>query len=58
MRKSVLAILGVSCIALATTGCTIVNPDVGHEAVLVHRDVILYANRQFATFVGVDRIEW
>jgi diguanylate cyclase (GGDEF)-like protein/PAS domain S-box-containing protein len=28
-----------------------------HEAVLVHRDVILYANRQFATFVGVDRIE-
>ena len=28
-----------------------------HEAVLVHRDVILYANRQFASFVGVDRIE-
>ena len=28
-----------------------------HEAVLVHRDVILYSNRQFATFVGVDRIE-
>jgi diguanylate cyclase (GGDEF)-like protein/PAS domain S-box-containing protein len=28
-----------------------------HEAVLVHRDVILYANRQFATFVGVDRTE-
>src|SRR5882724_1709444 len=28
-----------------------------HEAVLVHRDVILYANRQFATFVGVDRVE-
>jgi diguanylate cyclase (GGDEF)-like protein/PAS domain S-box-containing protein len=28
-----------------------------HEAVLVHRDVILYANRQFATFVGVERIE-
>src|SRR5215475_11230150 len=28
-----------------------------HEAVLVHRDVILYANRQFATFVGVDRID-
>src|SRR5579871_1907743 len=25
-----------------------------HEAVLVHRDVILYANRQFASFVGVD----
>ena len=24
---------------------------------LVHRDVILYANRQFATFVGVDRVE-
>jgi diguanylate cyclase (GGDEF)-like protein/PAS domain S-box-containing protein len=28
-----------------------------HEAVLVHRDVILYANRQFAIFVGVDRVE-
>ena len=28
-----------------------------HEAVLVHRDVILYSNRQFATFVGVDRID-
>src|SRR5207253_10376389 len=28
-----------------------------HEAVLGHRDVILYANRQFATFVGVDRVE-
>src|SRR5678816_1532519 len=25
-----------------------------HEAVLVHRDVILYANSQFASFVGVD----
>ena len=28
-----------------------------HEAVLVHRDVILYANSQFASFVGVDRVE-
>src|SRR5580658_6583433 len=28
-----------------------------HEAVLVHGDVILYSNRQFASFVGVDRIE-
>jgi diguanylate cyclase (GGDEF)-like protein/PAS domain S-box-containing protein len=28
-----------------------------HEAVLVHRDAILYANRQFATFVGVDRVD-
>lgn len=28
-----------------------------HEAVLVHRDVILHANRQFASFVGVDRVE-
>src|SRR5262249_51152874 len=28
-----------------------------HEAVLVHRDVILYANRQFASFVGVERVE-
>jgi diguanylate cyclase (GGDEF)-like protein/PAS domain S-box-containing protein len=28
-----------------------------HEAVLVHGDVILYANRQFASFVGVDRGE-
>ena len=28
-----------------------------HEAVLIHRDVILYSNRQFASFVGVDRIE-
>ncbi|HET7755620.1 MAG TPA: EAL domain-containing protein [Steroidobacteraceae bacterium] len=28
-----------------------------HEAVLVHRDTILYANRQFANFVGVDRVE-
>src|SRR5215475_4000700 len=28
-----------------------------HEAVLVHREVILYSNRQFATFVGVDRID-
>ena len=28
-----------------------------HEAVLVHGDVILYANRQFASFVGVDRVE-
>ena len=27
-----------------------------HEAVLVHRDVILYANSQFASFVGVDRV--
>jgi diguanylate cyclase (GGDEF)-like protein/PAS domain S-box-containing protein len=28
-----------------------------HEAVVVHGDVILYANRQFASFVGVDRAE-
>ena len=28
-----------------------------HEAVLLHREVILYANRQFASFVGVDRVE-
>src|SRR5579864_1806637 len=28
-----------------------------HEAVLVHQEVILYANRQFASFVGVDRVE-
>ncbi|MBV9727778.1 MAG: diguanylate cyclase, partial [Gammaproteobacteria bacterium] len=28
-----------------------------HEAVLVHGDVILYANRQFGSFVGVDRAE-
>src|SRR5215469_6938125 len=28
-----------------------------HEAVLVHGNVILYANRQFASFVGVDRVE-
>src|SRR5690242_11494240 len=28
-----------------------------HEAVLVHREVIVYANRQFASLVGVDRIE-
>ncbi|HVY82672.1 MAG TPA: EAL domain-containing protein [Steroidobacteraceae bacterium] len=28
-----------------------------HEAVLVHRDVILHANRQFASLVGVDRVE-
>ncbi|HUN74514.1 MAG TPA: EAL domain-containing protein [Steroidobacteraceae bacterium] len=28
-----------------------------HEAVLVHRDTILHANRQFASLVGVDRAE-
>ncbi|MBS0380246.1 MAG: EAL domain-containing protein [Proteobacteria bacterium] len=28
-----------------------------HEAVLVHREAILYANRQFASYVGVDRVE-
>jgi diguanylate cyclase (GGDEF)-like protein/PAS domain S-box-containing protein len=28
-----------------------------HEAVLVHGDVILYSNRQFASFVGIDRAE-
>src|ERR1700731_2396324 len=28
-----------------------------HEAVLVHREVILFANRQFASFVGVDRVD-
>ncbi len=28
-----------------------------HEAVLVHRDVILHANKQFASLVGVDRVE-
>ncbi len=28
-----------------------------HEAVLVHRDAILHANRQFASLVGVDRTE-
>src|SRR6516162_2722040 len=28
-----------------------------HEAVLVHGDVILYVNRQFASFVGIDRAE-
>ena len=28
-----------------------------HEAVLVHGDVILYCNRQFAGFVGIDRAE-
>ncbi len=28
-----------------------------HEAVLLHREVIVYANRQFASLVGVDRME-
>jgi len=28
-----------------------------HEAVLIHRDVILHANRQFATLMGVERSE-
>src|SRR3989440_597703 len=28
-----------------------------HEAVLLHREVILYANRQFASLVGVDGVE-
>jgi diguanylate cyclase (GGDEF)-like protein/PAS domain S-box-containing protein len=28
-----------------------------HESVLVHREVILYANRQFASLVGVERVE-
>jgi len=28
-----------------------------HEAVLVHREVILYANRQFAAMVGTDRAD-
>jgi diguanylate cyclase (GGDEF)-like protein/PAS domain S-box-containing protein len=28
-----------------------------HEAVLLHRESIVYANRQFASFVGVDRVE-
>ncbi|MGB6452309.1 MAG: EAL domain-containing protein [Steroidobacteraceae bacterium] len=28
-----------------------------HEAVLVHRDAILHANRQFASLMGVDRAE-
>src|SRR3569833_1227836 len=28
-----------------------------HKAVLVHREIILYANRQFASFVGGDRVE-
>jgi diguanylate cyclase (GGDEF)-like protein/PAS domain S-box-containing protein len=28
-----------------------------HQAVLVHGEVILYANRQFASYVGVDRAE-
>jgi diguanylate cyclase (GGDEF)-like protein/PAS domain S-box-containing protein len=28
-----------------------------HEAVLIHTDGILYANRQFASFVGVDRVD-
>jgi len=28
-----------------------------HEAVLIHRDAILYANRQFASFVGVKGVE-
>jgi diguanylate cyclase (GGDEF)-like protein/PAS domain S-box-containing protein len=28
-----------------------------HEAVLIHRDVILHTNRQFAALVGVDRAE-
>ncbi|HEX6638207.1 MAG TPA: EAL domain-containing protein [Steroidobacteraceae bacterium] len=27
-----------------------------HEAVLVHREVILYANSQFASFIGADRV--
>src|SRR5437762_11093683 len=28
-----------------------------HEAVLLHREVIVYANRQFANLIGVDRME-
>lgn len=28
-----------------------------HEAVLIHRDTILHANRHFATLIGVDRSE-
>ncbi|MGH8148916.1 MAG: EAL domain-containing protein [Steroidobacteraceae bacterium] len=28
-----------------------------HEAVLVHRETILHANRQFASLIGVDRAE-
>ncbi|MBV8783030.1 MAG: EAL domain-containing protein [Gammaproteobacteria bacterium] len=50
--------------APATEGTAVEAPklfaDLGdriHEAVLVHREVILYANRQFASYVGVDRVE-
>ncbi len=28
-----------------------------HEAVLVHREVILYANSQFASFIGAERVD-
>src|SRR5205814_8856074 len=28
-----------------------------HEAVLMHRELIVYANRQFANLTGVDRME-
>jgi diguanylate cyclase (GGDEF)-like protein/PAS domain S-box-containing protein len=28
-----------------------------HEAVLVHRDVILHANKQFASLLGADRVD-
>src|SRR3989440_1185858 len=28
-----------------------------HEAVLLHREAILYANRQFASLIGVDRVQ-
>lgn len=39
MRKSVV-IVGLLCLALTMTGCTVVNPDVGHERVLVEKPMI------------------
>jgi regulator of protease activity HflC (stomatin/prohibitin superfamily) len=37
MRKSVLILLAVLCAVSTMTGCTVVNPDVGHERVLVEK---------------------
>lgn len=37
MGKSVLAAVGALCITLMLTGCTVVNPDVGHERVLIEK---------------------